>query len=264
VSQLTNRGSREDELQSVEAELSRAGFLAAADEAELLVTCADGDDARLRSLLARRLTGEPLAWITGRISFCGVKVRVDPGVYVPRPQTEVLAHRAIERLPAKGTAIDVCTGSGAIARVLQVNRPGARVVATDIDERAVACATANRVEVYRGDLFEPVPRTLKGRVDLVVGVVPYVPAGELPFLQRDTFTFESTLSYDGGPDGTVVLRRALVGARRFLRRGGTILLELGGKQAELLRNDLARLGYVKADVLVDEDGDVRGIEAVRS
>jgi release factor glutamine methyltransferase len=135
------------------------------------------------------------------------------------------------------------------------------VVASDIDQRAVACATANGVEAYCGDLFTPLPPTLEGRVDVVVGVVPYVPTPELPLLQRDTFAFESPLAYDGGRDGTEILRRVLTGSPGFLRRGGALLLELGGRQADALGDDLARLGYVDVTVLVDEDGDVRGIEA---
>src|SRR5919201_2987884 len=116
--------------------LARAGFISAREEAMELLAGANGDSHRLESMLRRRLTGEPLAWITGSVSFCGVQIRVDPGVYVPRPQTELLVRRAMDRLPEKGTAIDICSGSGAVAKVLGVNRPGARVVATEIDERA--------------------------------------------------------------------------------------------------------------------------------
>ncbi len=241
--------------------LSVAGFIAAEEEADELLTCAAGDVALLDSLVKRRLTGEPLAWITGRVSFCGVEIRVDPGVYVPRWQSEALARRAVERLPANGVAIDLCTGSGAIARILTRERPGSRIVACDVDERAVACAAANGAEVYHGDLFAPLPRTLEGRVDVIVGVVPYVPTPALPLLQRDTFIFESPLAYDGGPDGTEILRRVLRGSPRFLRRGGGLLLELGGDQARALSDDLARFGYVDINVLRDDERDVRGIEA---
>lgn len=247
--------------QPLAAMLSRAGFIAADEEADELLKCAAGDVGLLDSLVARRLTGEPLAWIVGRVFFCGLEIRVDPGVYVPRWQSEPLARRAAERLPTAGTAIDLCTGTGAIARTLSARRPGARVVASDIDERAVACATANGVEVYRGDLFAPLPRTLQARVDVVVGVLPYVPTPDLPLLQRDTFAFESTLAYDGGPDGTEILRRALKDSSRFLRRGGALLLELGGGQADLLRDDLVRVGYADVTVLRDEEGDVRGLDA---
>jgi release factor glutamine methyltransferase len=241
--------------------LSSAGFIAADEEATELLARAAGDAGLLDSLVERRLTGEPLAWITGSVVFCGVEIRVDPGVYVPRWQSEALARRAVERLPTSGTAIDLCTGTGAVAKTLIAHDPGARVVASDVDERAVACATANGVEVHLGDLFEPLPRTLEGSVDIVVGVVPYVPTPALPLLQRDTFTFESTLSYDGGHDGTEILRRVLTDSPRFLRRGGGLLLELGGEQAEALADDLALLGYVEVSALVDDDGDVRGIEA---
>src|SRR5438876_12185641 len=123
-------------LADLTAQLSRAGFIAAENEAKALLARAAGDAQVLDSLVARRLTGEPLAWIVGKVSFCGVEVRVDPGVYVPRWQSEPLARRAVERLPATGVAIDLCTGTGAIAKVLTTARPFARGVASDIDERA--------------------------------------------------------------------------------------------------------------------------------
>jgi release factor glutamine methyltransferase len=241
--------------------LADAGFVAAEEEAGELLARAAGDAVLLDALVARRLTGEPLAWITGSVSFCGLEVRVDPGVYVPRWQSEPLALRAAERLPDNGAAIDVCTGAGAIAKTLMARRPSARVVATDLDERAVACARRNGVDARRGDLLAPLPRALHGEVDVLVGVVPYVPTPDLPLLQRDTLTFESTLSYDGGEDGTALLRRVVADSPRFLRHGGALLLELGGHQADALREDLGRQGYVDVDALRDEEGDVRGIEA---
>jgi len=241
--------------------LAGAGFVAADEEARDLHARAAGDPELLDSLVARRLTGEPLAWITGSVTFCGLEIRVDPRVYVPRWQSEPLARRAVERLPPNGTAVDLCTGAGAIARTLSAGRPGAQVVATDVDERAVACAAANGVEVYHGDLFAPLPRALAGRVDVVVGAVPYVPTSELRLLQRDTFTFEPRGFYDGGREGTEILRRVLTGSVRFLRPGGALILELGGGQADALGDDLARLGYTDVGLFVDEDGDVRGIDA---
>jgi release factor glutamine methyltransferase len=255
---------RPTDFRALAALLAEAGFVAADEEADELLARAAGDEELLDSLVRRRLTGEPLAWITGSVVFCGRRIRVDPGVYVPRWQSEQLALRAVERMPPDGTAIDLCTGCGAIAKTLTAERPGARVVASDLDERSVACARANGVEVYRGDLFAPLPHGLEGRVDVVVGVVPYVPTPELPLLQRDTLTFESPLSYDGGPDGTNVLRRAATEGARFLRPGGALLLELGGDQADVLATHLERLGYGDVTVLYDEDGDVRGIEATVS
>lgn len=241
--------------------LARNGFVAAAEEAEELLACARGDRDQLELIVARRLTGEPLAWITGTASFCGIEVNIAPGVYVPRWQSEQLARRAVACLPAHGTAIDLCTGSGAIAKVLTVERREATVLASDLDERAVACAATNGVQAHRGDLFAALPSALRGRVDVIVAVVPYVPTPELGLLQRDTFRFESPLAYDGGPDGTALLRRVMSDGRRFLRRGGTLLVELGGDQVELVGEELLRLGYGELAVLRDDDGDVRGVEA---
>ncbi len=195
------------------------------------------------------------------MSFCDLQVRVDPGVYVPRWQSEPLARRG--RGPSAGDRYR----DRPLHRVrgrrefLTSARPSARVVACDLDERAVACAVANGVEAYVGDLFVPLPSGLEGRVDVVVGVVPYVPTPALALLARDTLAFESRLSYDGGADGTDVLRRAAVDSAGFLRPGGALLLELGGDQADLLADDLDRLGFAEVSVLLDEDGDARGIEA---
>ena len=241
--------------------LAAAGFLSAREEAEELEARAGGDNRLLEELVERRLSGEPLAWLVGTAAFCGLRVRVDPGVYVPRPHTDALALRAVERLPAQGTAVDLCTGSGAVAAVLVDRRPAATVIAADVDERAVACARSNGVDARRGDLFDPLPAALRGRIDVVTAVVPYVPTAALAWLQRDTFAHESALAYDGGPDGTAILRRVLEGSRGVLRPGGALLLELGGDQAALLAGDLARLGFADVCVLADADGDVRGIEA---
>src|ERR1700720_3649954 len=107
-----------DDREALVTLLSRAGFVSAEEEADELLSRAAGDVELLDSLVARRLTGEPLAWITGRVSFCGLEIRVDPGVYVPRWLSEPLARRAVELLPETGSAIDLCTGAGAIARTL--------------------------------------------------------------------------------------------------------------------------------------------------
>jgi release factor glutamine methyltransferase len=215
----------------------------------------------LERLEARRLSGEPLAWITGHAEFGDLVVRVDPGVYVPRWQSLELARRASALLPETGNAIDLCTGSGAVAVALRARRPSARIVATDLDDGAVACARANGVEAYRGDLFAAVPPDLRGDTDVIVAVVPYVPSTELRLLPRDTLGFEDASHYDGGLDGTDVLRRVVTDAPRFLRPGGALLLELGGAQADLLGPTLGHHGYAPTRTWTDEDGDLRGLEA---
>jgi release factor glutamine methyltransferase len=243
------------------AELSRAGCVAAEEEARELVACAGGDQSLLRALADRRLAGEPLAWITGRADFGDRSILVDAGVYVPRWQSIDLARHAGARLPHDGKAIDLCTGSGAVAAALRAAAPAARIVATDSDSRAVACAQANGVEAYQGDLFGPVPDSFRGETDVVVAVAPYVPSTEFHLLPRDTLRFEDASHYDGGPDGSDVLRRVLAGAPGFLRPGGAVLLELGGDQADVLGPTLDHLGYASVRTWSDEDGDLRGLEA---
>lgn len=251
----------DQELVATTARLRAAGCVAAEEEAALVVGRAGGDPDRLRDLIARRCTGEPLAWLIGSVPFCGETVVVHPGVYVPRWQTEPMATEAVDRLPERGSAVDLCTGAGAIATVLARRRPAARVVATEIDPTALACARANGVEVLEGDLAAPLPDELRGTVDVVTAVVPYVPTGELRLLPRDVLAHESRRALDGGDDGTDLLVRAASEATELLRSGGSLLLELGGDQADLLAPTLQTLGYGEVDQLVDDDGDVRAVVA---
>lgn len=240
--------------------LSRAGCVAAEEEAlELLAAAADLGE--LRRLLGRRVAGEPLAWVVGAVSFVGRRVLVSDGVYVPRWQSEGLARRALELLTHDAVAVDLCTGSGAIALVLA--DAGARVVATELDARAAADARRNGVEVYVGDLDEPVPPVLVGRVDVVTAVPPYVPTAAIAMLPRDARDHEPRLALDGGADGCSALRRVLAAGARLLGPGGTLLTELGGDEPERLSDELDRLGYVDVAIAHDEEGDVRFLEARR-
>ena len=237
--------------------------MAADEEADELLASAAGDPDRLARLVGRRITGEPLAWVTGGLWWAGEWIRVDPGVYVPRWETAALARRAVELLPADGVAVDLCTGSGAVAAVLTRARPGARVVATDLDPAACRCAVGNGVEVYCGHLADPVPAELRGRVDVVVAVVPYVPEDALAYLPRDVQAFEPRLALDGGPEGIRLLGDAIRAAAELLRPGGTVLLELGAGQDGLVAPVLAEAGFDPPVLHVDEDGDLRGVEAER-
>jgi release factor glutamine methyltransferase len=248
-----------EELERTTSLLRAAGCIAAAEEAAELLGAARGDERRLRALVDRRTTGEPLAWLTGSVRFCGETVLVHPGVYVPRWQSEPLALEAANRLPERGLGLDLCTGAGAIAVVLNRRRPLARVVATELDPVAVACARSNGIEVFVGDMAAPLPASLTGLVDVVTAVVPYVPTADLRLLPRDVIEFEPRQALDGGKDGTALLSRAVLGAAPLLRSGGSLLLELGGDQADLLRPLLAANGYRDVELLVDEDGDLRAL-----
>ena len=218
----------------------------------MLTEAARGDAEHLDALVRRREAGEPVEWIVGWAPFCGRRVLVHPGVYVPRVQTEVLARRAasLVRHRGGGVAVDLATGSGAVGVVLQ--DAGAVVAATELDPRAAACARANGVTVHEGDLDEPLPASYERRVDVLTANVPYVPTAAIELLPRDVRAHEPRLALDGGDDGLDLVRRVLALAPRWLRPGsGRALVEIGPDQAAAFP-DLVHL--------VDEEGDVRALE----
>jgi len=248
----------------VERALSLAGCVAPDDEADALLAAAAAGRGLVDDLVARRTRGEPLAWIVGGVTFGGRWIAVDPGVFVPRPRSAGLAVRAAAALPADGIAIDLCTGSGAVAAWISAERPGARVVASDTDPAAVACARRNGVDALEGDLFAPVPSALRGQVDVVTAVTPYVPSDELRLLPRDVQAFEPPLALDGGPAGTSVIDRAIDGAATWLAPGGTLFVECGPPQIGPVRRRAFAAGFAAIAVHAEEDGEERLVEARRS
>ncbi|HUQ40278.1 MAG TPA: hypothetical protein VM030_08995, partial [Acidimicrobiales bacterium] len=165
--------------------LAAAGFLAAGEEAALLTDAAAGDADRLAALLARRLAGEPVEHVVGWTEFCGLRLVVGPGTFVPRQKTEGLARRAADLLAAADdpVAVDLCSGVGAIACVMAAHVPHARVVASELDDAPRACLRVNAapygIEVVAGDLDEHVPPELRGRVAVLTANAPYVPTGSI-------------------------------------------------------------------------------------
>jgi release factor glutamine methyltransferase len=239
--------------------LTEAGCVAATEEAHELMEASAGNPSVLDALLDRRTKGEPLAWLTGSVNFCGIKLHVDEGVYVPRWQTEPLAMRAASLLPSRGVAVDLCTGAGAIAATLSRVEPSATVLATELDERALRCARRNGVIVFEGSLDDPLPREYEHRVDVMTAVVPYVPTESLHLLPRDVQEFEPRSALDGGPGGTKFLAEVARRSPRWLSPGSWLLLELGGEQVEIIGELLGELGFEGLDVMADEDGDPRAI-----
>jgi release factor glutamine methyltransferase len=245
--------------ETITALLAAAGCIAPAEEADELISSAAGDQDVLAAIVGRRTDGEPLAWLTGSMTFADVTLIVEPGVYVPRMQTEALARRAASLLPPTGVAVDLCTGAGAIAAVMAAARPRARVVATELEPTAARCARRNDVEVFEGSLDDPLPAALKQMVDVMTAVVPYVPTDALRLLPRDVQAFEPRLALDGGTDGTDLLAEVVRRAPRWLRQGGSLLLELGGDQAQPVGRSFEEHGFADIDVMADEDGDTRAI-----
>ena len=238
--------------------------MAAEEEAHELLERAGGDDELLDDLVRRRAEGEPLAWLVGSVNFCGQRVLVEPGVYVPRAQSEELARRAARLLPPEGIAADLCTGSGSIALVLQREHPRARVVASEIDAKAVRCAERNGVEVYMGSLTRPLPPELSGRYDVMTAVAPYVPSDEIVFLPRDVRHYEPLRALDGGPAGITVLAHVITEAALSLLSGGALVVEIGGDEDDTLIPLLERAGFGHIESWSDGDRDLRGLAATRS
>ena len=236
--------------------LAAAGCVAAAEEAAELLAAAP-DRPTLDAWLRRREQGEPVAWLTGTATFCGRALHVAPGVYVPRLRSEELAHRAATLLTDRGRALDLCTGAGAVAAHLMAQVPTAAVVGTDIDVRAAACARRNGVPTVVADLAAPLRR--HQGFDVITAVAPYVPTGELRLLAADVQRHEPGAALDGGADGLDVVRRVVAAARRLLRPGGSLLIEVGGGQDEALGPTLAAAGFDLVTPWWDDDGDLRGI-----
>jgi release factor glutamine methyltransferase len=204
-------------MRDVVARLRAAGSVFAEDEARLL----GGDE----DLIARRIAGERLEHVLGWTEFAGLRVEVDAGVFIPRPQTEALADYAAGLRPR--VAVDLFAGSAAIACVVKSRNPDARVVAGELDPIALACARRNGdrygVEVVVSDVDAGLPRELEGQVDVLTANVPYVPTDELRFVPHDG---EPAATLDGGPDGFAWLRRVAAVAPRWLRPDGVLLAEL--------------------------------------
>jgi release factor glutamine methyltransferase len=224
--------------------LRAAGCVFAEEEAALL--CAEAPDAAaLGELTRRRTAGEPLELVLGWAGFCGLRIAVEPGVFVPRRRTEFLAQTASALLAPGDVAVDLCCGTGAVGAALLASGAGCDGIelhAADIDQIAVRCARRNLERpirqgfayVYQGDLDSPLPIRLAEHVSVLTANVPYVPSSEVPLLPQEAREHEPLAALDGGADGLDVLRRvAGVAAARWLRPGGSVLIEISERQHAL-------------------------------
>jgi release factor glutamine methyltransferase len=215
----------------VVARLRAAGCVFAEDEARLLMTTAR-TPGELDAMVERRTAGLPLEQVLGWAEFCGLRIAVDPGVFVPRRRTEFLVEQAVAMAQPGVIVVDLCCGAGAIGAALATAVDRAEVHAADIDPAAVRCARRNVPgHVYRGDLYQPLPARLRGRVGILAANVPYVPTGEIGFLPPEARTHEPQIALDGGADGLDVLRRVAAGAPGWLAPGGRLLIETSDRQA---------------------------------
>jgi release factor glutamine methyltransferase len=250
--------------------LRAAGCVFAEDEARLLISAAS-TPADLAAMVDRRAAGQPLERVVGWAKFCGLRIAVDPGVFVPRRRSEFLVRQAVGLAgraaglpdqtlgPARQAAasqsgqagppaviVDLCCGSGALGAAVTAALDRAELYAADIDPAAVRCARRNLAacggRVYEGDLYQPLPSTLRGRVGILLANVPYVPTEAVQTLPPEARLHEARLALDGGPDGLDVLRRVAAAAPRWLAPGGHLLIETSERQAWRAAEAFARHG----------------------
>jgi release factor glutamine methyltransferase len=214
-------------------------------------------------MVERRVHGEPIEYVLGWAEFCGLRIVVAPGVFVPRRRTEILVREAIalagsDHFP---TIVDLCCGSGAIgvAIAAQLNRGGLRNVAlhaVDVDPAAAHCARRNAARVgghvYDGDLYEPLPADLRGRVNVLVANAPYVPSEAVALLPPEARLHEARIALDGGADGLDILRRVTAGTLEWLAPGGHLLVETSERQAPAMADTMTHGGLI-ARVVHDEE-----------
>ncbi|MFD0698064.1 putative protein N(5)-glutamine methyltransferase [Paenibacillus sp. GCM10027628] len=236
--------------------LRAAGCVFAEDEAQLLISAARTPD-ELEDMVDRRIAGLPLEHILGWAEFCGLRIAVDPGVFVPRRRTEFLASQAIAlaRQSERPVVIDLCCGSGAIGTALIATLDRVELYAADIDPVAVRCARRNIADggqVFEGDLYEPLPAALRGRVDILVANVPYVPTESIGMMPPEARLHEARVALDGGADGLVIQRQLATAATTWLTPGGHLLVETSERQAPQTVEIFACNGLIPQVVSSDE------------
>lgn len=221
--------------------------------------------ADLAAMVDRRTAGLPLEHVLGWADFCGLRIAVDPGVFAPRRRTEYLARQAVDIVrvavgrtsaPRRAVVLDLCCGSGAVGAAIVSAMDVVELHAVDIDPAAVACARRNvgraGGQVREGDLYDPLPVALQGRVDVLVANAPYVPTEEIELLPPEARLHEPRVALDGGADGLDVLRRVIAEAPLWLAPGGHLLVEASERQAPLTVEAVARHGLIPQVASSDE------------
>ena len=217
------------------------------------------------ALINERCKGRPLQYVMGTASFYGIDLAVDERVLIPRPETELLAERAIAELKERPfpKVMDLCTGSGAIAAAVAANVPNVKVVATELSPRAFMLARVNlrpyaNVKVLRGDLFKALeskdsdPSTKDIPFDAILTNPPYIPSGAIDGLAREVKDHEPHMALDGGKDGLDIIKRIIAEAPAHLKPSGFLLMEIGDDQADAVMDLVLSSGaYRSASIIKD-------------
>jgi release factor glutamine methyltransferase len=231
---------------AVIADLRAAGCVFAEDEALLLISAAD-THAALDAMVRKRIAGLPLEHVLGWAEFCGLRIAVDPGVFVPRRRTGFLVDQAAALARSGAVVVDLCCGSGAVGAAIVAAVGEVELHAVDVDPASARCARRNVAApgaVYEGDLYEPLPDRLRGRVDVLVANAPYVPTEAIGLMPAEARLHEPMVALDGGADGLAVQRRVTADAPRWLAPGGRLLIETSDRQAPLTVDLFRRAGLV--------------------
>ncbi len=222
-----------------------------------------GPEASLfSSVLEKRASRYPLAYILGRKEFYGLEIAVEPGVLVPRPETELLVEECLRRVKSESPVIaDVGVGSGAIAVAVAANIAGAKVYATDISDVALKVARVNvekhsleeRVSILRGDMLGAL-FDIGLEFDAILSNPPYIPAGEIGSLQPEVRLYEPVEALSGGEDGLDAYRRLLPHSIELLREGGFVGVEIGQEEAGAVCKIAEQSRYRRVEVIRDLAG----------
>ena len=262
----TRSGASAEPSSEVVGRLRAAGCVFAEDEARLLAGEAR-TPAKLERMVAERVAGRPLEQVLGWAEFAGLRVAVEPGVFVPRRRTELLVRLAGELAGSDSVAVELCCGTGAISMALAAAVPGLRLSAVDLDPAAVRCARRNLAatdaQVLQGDLCQPLPASLRGRIDVLIANAPYVPSEAIALMPPEAREHEPPLALDGGPDGLDVQRRIIAEAPEWLRPQGVLLIETGRAQAPLTAAAMVAAGLT-ARIETDDDLDATAVLGKRA
>ncbi len=235
--------------------LRAAGCVFAEDEARLLATEAR-TPADLDTMIERRVAGEPLEVILGWAEFHGLRIVVEPGVFVPRQRSELLVRHALTLARPGAVVLDLCCGTGALGAAIAAELGEIQLFAADIEPAAVRCARANVAdaggEVFEGDLYTPLPASLRDHVDLLVVNAPYVPTDAIAMMPPEARDHEPRIALDGGQDGVDVHRRVAAEASQWLAPGGHLLIETGESQAASTAEAMAHNGLTP-EVITDDE-----------
>ena len=212
--------------------------------------------ADLVAMVDKRTAGLPLEHILGWAAFCGLRITVERGVFVPRHRTEFLVRQAVALSRPEAVVVDLCCGSGAVGAALAAYVPLVELYAADICPAAVRCARRNLGgrggRVFEGDLFEPLPATLRGSIDVLVANTPYVPSDAIKLMPPEARIYEPRVALDGGRDGLDVQRRVAAGAILWLAPGGSLLVETSERQASESADIFASTGLIPRVATSDE------------